>query len=351
MNRFVPQLSAVTKLLILVAPAVIAQGVDGQDILDGLSVSQESVKELKGGGVLFLNSEPYEQSPRELAADAVVLVKQKLEQVVTTFHEHESLVPMDKMLAHEEVFGDDDFAGVAYTKNDYKEVARLIKAKPGKDFNFSESEYELIRHRLGGVRNATQEAQIRSASDLMREILLGRYHAYLQAGLDGIAEYKRSSRKQVLPGQELRFTTETFQPFESHFPNYYHVMTRFPEEDDCCKHEFRWLKVDIRDRPTFVLAHTMFQLTDEFLLVTERFFYATNSLNTIQITLAWLPYDEDTYMGISMSASADILDSMLGRMLRPLGRNKAKDLVEETLVDFTRALRDPADTPTSGSND
>ena len=44
-------------------------------------------------------------------------------------------------------------------------------------------------------------------------------------------------------------------------------------------------------------------------------------------------------MGLAMSASADILDSMLGRMLRPLGRNKAKKMVSGVVTDIRAVLQ------------
>jgi hypothetical protein len=101
---------------------------------------------------------------------------------------------------------------------------------------------------------------------------------------------------------------------------------------DCCDHYFRWLKVKIRKRPVFALVHTMIQTTDDFVLATERYYFATSTLNSLQVTMSWLKYDEDTYMGIAMSASTDLLDSMMGRVLRPIGRNKAKDMVEEIML-------------------
>jgi len=322
--------------------ALHAADVDGPSVLQGLNASQQEIQDLENGEVLVFDSEPYENTPRELAADAVILVDNDLQHVLAEFEQHVSLIPNEDMLAHAEIYNDADFTGVEFIDDDYDEVERLLVARAGKEFNFSDEEYALIEQQLSGLRRADRARQIAAASNVMRKILLGRYHAYRSAGLNGLADYKRSSRKQTSVGQELRFTSETFKPFENDFPGYYHVMVDFPDADECCKHEFRWLKVKIRDRPTFVLAHTFYQLTDEFLLITERFFYVSNSVNSLQITLAWLPYDDDTYMGISMSASADILSSMLGRMLRPLGRNKAKELVQESLIEFRDALEETA---------
>ena len=40
----------------------------------------------------------------------------------------------------------------------------------------------------------------------------------------------------------------------------------------------------------------------------------------------------------AMSASADILDSVMGRMLRPVGRNLAKDMVTDAMEDIRQDL-------------
>jgi hypothetical protein len=40
-----------------------------------------------------------------------------------------------------------------------------------------------------------------------------------------------------------------------------------------------------------------------------------------------------------MSASTDLLDSTIGRMLRPLGRNKAKNMVADVVDDIRVALQ------------
>ena len=334
-------LSAVWLALISV---VDAQGVDGPGVLQGLNASKADIQDLENGGVLTFDSTPYENSPRELAADAAVLVDSELHEVLSHFESNVSFVPNDEMLAHAEISGDEDFAGIEFSEDDFEEVEKLVSAKRGKDFNFSDDEYALINRELSGLRKADQGEQIAAASALMRKILLDRYHAYRKDGLGGIAPYSRSSRKKVSAGDELRITTETFAPFEGDFPGYYHVMAGYPKaEDECCEHGVRWLKVKIRGRPTFALAHTMYQLTDEFMIVTERFFYLTSQANSLQITLAWLPYDDDTYMALSMSANADILDSLLGRMLKKLGRNKAQEFVADALTQVKSELDEPVE--------
>lgn len=344
MNLLESRNRVVLSVGLLLSATALGQAVKGSDVLQGLGASEQDIQDLESGGVLVYDSKPYENTPRDLAADAAVLINSELADVVEHLEANVSFVPNDEMLAHAEILSDADFAGVEFTVEDYEEVESLISAKRGKDFNFSDDEYAYITKELGGLKKSDQATQLAAASDVMRQILLDRYHAYRDGGLVGIAPYSRSSRKKVSAGDELRMTSETFAPFEKDFPGYYRVLIDYPDADNsCCKHEFRWLKTKIRGRATFALAHTVYQLTNEFLITTERFFYITSQANSLQITLAWLPYDHDTYMGLSMSANADILDSLLGKMLRPLGRNKAKEFVEEALMQVRSELDESAE--------
>ena len=325
-------------------------GIDGSQVLDGFDISPEEVSRLESGEILTYSDKTYENTKRELAADAVILVKSDLDAVVAAIVENATIVPMQRIIDFAIVESEADFSSVGYTDAEFDEVEKLFAAKPGEKLNFSDGEYALLQQKLGPHRNADRASQIAAASDVMREILIARYNAYQASGLDGIEPYSRSKSKKIDIGHELLVSTETFQPFEADFPKFYKVMHDYPVGAECCVHYFRWLKVKIRKRPTFALLHTMVQKTDDFALATERYYYATSTLNSIQVTLSWLKYDEDTYMGLAMSASTDLLDSMMGRMLRPLGRNKAKDTVSEIMlgmkVELEAAVGDATDATT-----
>ena len=317
--------------------------VDGHEILEGLSVEPAEVVQLESGKILAFSDEAYESTSRELSADAMVLVESDLDAVLKMLRESSTLIPNKVMLDHAEILSESDFAGVSFDAFEFREVENLFGARPGKKFNLSDSEYATLRAQLKPYRKSDRASKTVAASDAMRALLLARYISYRNDGLNGIDSYKRSSRRQVDVGRELRLSTNTFKPFEPDFPEFVRVMEDFPAGSDCCEHYFRWLKVEIRKRPTFALAHTMIQKTDDFVLLTERHYYVSNTLNSMQITLAWIPYGEGTYMGLAMSASADILSSVLGRVLRPLGRNKAKDLVMEVMEDVRTELESDRD--------
>ena len=343
MNRHFQSPTAATLLISALFLTDVHAELTGQEILEGLNTSSSDIQELEDGGILAYSDKQYESTNRELAADAMVLVKTNLTAVVEALKGVTTLIPAKLLIDHAEIHVETDFGGVEYSDEDFDEVEELFRAKPGKDFNFSAAEFSQLKSNLSPHRDASRADKIAAASNAIREILIGRYNHYRTAGLDGVESYKRSKRKQIDVGRELMLTTETFRPFADDFPDFFYVMENYPNGSSCCEHYFRWLKVEIRKRPTFVLSHTIIQQTKEFVLLTERNYFVNNTLNSMQITLGWVSYADGTYMGIAMSASADILDTLMGKMLRPLGRNKAKDLVTDVMQEIRSELEDAGD--------
>lgn len=323
---------ALATALVLANATAAAQTAD--EIVDGLHMSEAQRRQLESGDIVTFSGEPYENTRRELAADATVLVQQSLDQVLAQIESVPSIIPAKLLIDYADIDSAADFDEVEFTPDEYDEANRLLNAKVGKHFNLSREETQKLRDINKRLGRAGRQEQVDAASQAMREILKARYEAYLQDGLAGIPPYQRSSRKAISIGDELRLTTETFEPVERHFNDYYRTLAGFPESSDCCVHTFRWLKARIKKRPTFALAHTIVQKTDDHLLVTERHYYVSNTLNSVQVTLAWIAWEQDTFLGLAMSASTDILDSLLGRALRPLGRNKASDLVKDVLTEI-----------------
>lgn len=322
---------------------VLAQSLSGQDVLEGLGVPEKDRQQLEQGGILAYDGEAYEGTPRELAADAMILIDAPLGEVMDQVREVGSIIPTKYLVEYRDIESRDDFADVAFDAGELKEADKLLNARRGKDLNLSDDELALLSTYREKANGLGGKDRVELASDAMREILVGRYEAYRARGLEGISEYRRSKRKSIDIGAELTLTTETFEPFEPDMPDYYRVMRHFPDGADCCEHMFRWMKVKLRKRPAFALTHTIIQKTDDLLLITERHYYVSHTINSVQVTVSWIPYDEDTYMGLAVSASADILDSMMGRMLRPLGRNKARDLVADVLDEFRQDLQSEED--------
>jgi hypothetical protein len=342
-GRCRPNLSVLLKLvstcLSLCLVSVASADIDGARVLEGLNVSASEVEDLEKGDVLTFSDEAYENTSRDLSADAILLVDTDLETVKKALRDVVTILPDKVLLDHAEINSEADFVRVLYSESEIEEVEELIKSGPGKEFNFSTAEYKIINAAGNPVLKGSTSEKIKAASTSIHDILVARYNSYRANGLGGIESYTRSKRKKTNIREELLLATKTFAPFRNDFPEYYEVMENYPEGAACCEHKYRWLKLDIRDRPTFVLTHTIIQETQDYILFTERFYFVSNTINSMQVTLSWLPYDENTYMGLAMSASADILNSVLGRMLRPLGRNKAKKMVSDVVRDIRVTLQ------------
>ena len=321
-------------LLIFIASSPFAETLTGQDVLDGLDVPESDREALESGEILAYDGEAYESNDRELAADAIVLVDRSLNEVVAEVRDVDSIIPLKYLIDHADVETVDDFARVGYSVDEIKEVDKLLNARRSKDLNLSDDEIAMLVQVGAGARTLDDAGRAAAASDAIRKILIDRHQAYMERGLSGIPEYRRSRKKAINIGEELALTTETFEPFAPSFPEYYQTMRNFPDGADCCEHVFRWLKVKLRKRPAFALSHTFFRKTDDMLIITERHFYATHTINSVQVTVSWIPYDENTYMGLAVSASTDVLESLMGRALKPLGRNKARDMVTDVLEDM-----------------
>jgi hypothetical protein len=342
-NNFLLRTSCVLLTFSFFAVSAHAEGV-GEEIAEGLGLSNDEISRMEDGEVLAFSDAAYENTDRELAADAIILVDKSVEEILAELDSETSLLPDKILLGDGRISSEADFAAVGFTDSEFETVEDLFKAKAGEDFNLSKSEFTAVKARLDAHRKSDRAGKIAAASDAIRDVLVERYKKYQADGLDGIDTFQRPRNKQWDSGKELRLITEAFEAFSDEFPEYVHEIQNYPATNGCCEHEFRWLKLKIRKQPVFVLTHKIQQASAEFILITERFFYVSNSvLNSVQVTLAWLPYGEGTYMGVAVSASSDILDSTMGRLLRPLGRNKAKDFVSEVMEEIQSDLEENAE--------
>ena len=139
-------------------------------------------------------------------------------------------------------------------------------------------------------------------------------------------------------GKELRLTNEQLVPVKQFFPAYYDTLVNYPASADCCEHSFMWMKLKVAGRPLFSLVHRVTLVDEDFASITERFLYATHTLNSLQVTVVWLPFEDGTYMGFATSASADMLSGFKGSLLRAVGRGAASDAVGEVVTDFRDEL-------------
>lgn len=330
----------------LLIPQGFAASADGKSLVGELNLSGKDVQKLESGEVLTKLASEYEQSPRELAIDATVLIRKPLNELASESEDDITLVPGKLILDSSEVLGEDDFAGVDFAPEEAEEAREWLNAGYGDDLNLGFEDLAIIE-RVRSNRGGRSDVEL--GSEAARQVLLHRYRQYVQGGLESIEPYARSRKKSVSAGDELRLSNETLQLIAKHFPDYYATLVDFPASADCCEHRFMWLKAKVRSRPTFILIHRILLETDEVVLLTERHFYVSHTLNSLQLTLGWLPWetgDDSTYLGIVTSANSDYLTGFVGKMIRVLGANKGAEMVGGVLSDIRDDLEagvDPSD--------
>ena len=320
--------------VVLFSSCCLADSPTGKVILKELNIRDAEIKSLENGEVLTKLGSEYEQSKRELAIDSTILIKKPLSVLWEESEDATTLIPGKLILSSSEVTSEADFASLEFTTEEAEEAALVLKAKHNDDLNLGEHDLAIIQ-KVKAQRNGRSDIEL--ASEAMRQILTGRYRDYMARGLQGVEPYVRKRNKSVSAGHELKLSNEQLIAVDKHFPAYFDTLVNFPASAGCCEHRFMWMKAKVRSRPTWILIHRILLSSDEAVLLTERHFYVSHTLNSLQLTLGWLPYGEDhqdTYLGIATSASSDYLTGFVGKMIRILGANKGAEMVGDVLVDI-----------------
>jgi hypothetical protein len=315
----------------------LAETPTGKALLRDLNIRDAKVRSLENGEVITTLASEYEQSKRELAIDATILINKPLKTLLDESEDKLTLLPDKMILSSSEILSEADFEGLGFTEQEAKEAAKVLGAKRNDDMNFGERDLAIIQ-RVKSARNGRSDLEL--ASEAIRQVLLNRYSKYMAQGLQGVEPYVRKS-ESVSAGHELRLSNEQLIAVDKYFPDYYDTLVNFPKSAECCEHRFMWVKTKVLKRPMFILVHRIMLQTDEAVLLTERHFYISHTLNSLQLTLGWLPYTEGndtTYLGIATSANSEYLTGFFGSMIRTLGANKGANMIGGVLTDIRDEL-------------
>jgi hypothetical protein len=309
----------------------------GEAVLKDLNMPEAEIRSLQSGEVVTRLASEYEKSKRELAIDATIVIDKPLDILLEQAEDSITLVPDKIVLSSAEITSEADFAAAGFTAGEADEAVRVLKAKRNDALNLGERDLAIIQ-KVKGQRNGRSDLDL--ASEAIRQVLTGRYRDYMTSGLEGVEPYVRK-RDSVSAGQELKLSNEQLLAVDKYYPDYFDTLVNFPGSAECCDHRFMWMKAKVRGRPTFILIHRILLASDEAVILTERHFYVSHTLNSLQLTLAWLPYGEhgdDTYLGIATSANSDYLTGFVGKLIRSLGANKGAEMMGDILVDIREDL-------------
>jgi len=226
------------------------------------------------------------------------------------------------------------FEKARYTGDDSDEIAKLIAVKADGTFNLSKSEMEGLQKALQGL-DADDPTAAEKASKAYQAILAGRYQAYVEKGLDGIANY--DAGPVLEPGKELRAAYDQAKPFlEEYFPAFGQALGTFPNDQPTdITSDFYWIKRNVEGRPDFILAHQMVQSGEGFVLLSQRQYFVGHTYESLQVIAVALPTEKGSAVFYANSTYTDKITGFFSGVAESVGQSRTK----EDLVKYFKEAR------------
>jgi len=119
---------------------------------------------------------------------------------------------------------------------------------------------------------------------VLEGMLRERYLSYRDKGLAGARPYAREKGRHVSPGEELRKTEENMQGLHELYPEFHGAWLSYPRglPRDIVADDFFWVKLNIEERPVFVLSHRLVANNEDMHLVGIRDYYVSHFFDVSQ---------------------------------------------------------------------
>ncbi len=309
-----------------------ASGVTVDQVAAELSLPADAAARLRQGEMV--SSSPRESSDRELGIGLTFLVHQPLPEVVKAFRTAVDLKADPQLSAAVVLRGPGtpaDFASLVLEPGGAAEANRYLAASPGDTLNLSADEIRAF-DALASVRDDPK----RRVEEQLRRMLLGRYQAYLERGLGGIAPYARRSGT-CEPSGELRRASEAARLLKLHAPALQQLLLSYPEKKPPGLEEhFYWLRYTLDGRPNYTLRHRMALPVGDIFAVADREFYVSHGYNASQAFAGLIPVPEGTLVVYRSRVSTDQVAGFGSSVKKGIGRN----VMAKQLTDIFERSRD-----------
>jgi hypothetical protein len=266
-------------LLLLMSPAQpVHAGLALEQVLNRPYFDASDIDAVRKGG--FGVAKIHEVSDREIAVVIACLVKGERKDALAPFL-GDSLPVDEKLLQGQARINSEStetsFAAIALESNDRDEVQHYLDAKPGVGLNLSSSEIAALRALQGAAKPGQVEA-------LLEDMLHARYLSYRKDGLAGALPYAREKGEDVSPGEELRKTEENMQGLHELYPDFHNAWLRYPRDQptDIVGDDYFWVKLNIDERPAFILSHRLVSNSEDMQLVGIRDYYVSHFFDVSQ---------------------------------------------------------------------
>ncbi len=317
--------------VVLALPAALAMAQESspptvEDVMSGLGYTDQDRSALQSGEIVATDVERTRDD--ELIASVAVFLPVTVEELLAGVRSGDGLradlgAPAVGLLGSE--FNAADWQGLAYTDSDRSEATKLLGFKGGSDFNLAEDEIAALQSKLDGV-TARSDDMLDRVSAAYREILVARHDAYIQGGLDGIADYKQG-RTTLEPSAQLAGVANQAKDFLSeHFPEFWNAFSNYPEaQSDDIVSSFYWLKRQVEGRPDFVLMHEMSTGDENYTLMTRREYFVGHTYESLQVVAVALPVENGSAVFYVNAAFTDQITGFIGGVASSVGQGRMRD--------------------------
>jgi len=278
-------------------------------------------------GEIFIISRPGEEINTELDVLMGVLIPAQLNKTVDVLQRQSNSKDTPGVIFIQEITSKDSssepadiFNMVTFGPSESDEVKQLISIGPGDNYNLSRKEIALFKQAVKKVKTGTTGSS--EMSKVMGEVLKNRYLSYRRKGLKGVATYQISASEQASPAKELIATTESLVILKEKFPTYYRCLRFYPDQNvSNFVHQFFLVKQQEEGRPMFALKHLVLDIQPDYALITERQYYMSHSLNSLQVLIGCLPYKNGTLVVLLNQVFTEKVNITIGkRVAKKVGR-------------------------------
>jgi len=270
--------STVALLMLVAAMQPVYAAFTLEQVLNKPYFDASDIANVRKGG--FGVAKIHEVSDREIAVVIACLVKGTREEALAPFL-GESL-PVDKKLLQDQQriradLHEKSFAAISLGSGDRDEVQHYLDAKPGVGLNLSSEEIAAFQ----ALKGTDDPGQVEA---VLEDILRARYMSYRTKGLAGAPPYAREQGDHVSPGEELRKTEENMQGLHELYPEFHSAWLSYPRSlpTDIVGDDFFWVKLNIDERPAFILSHRLVASNQDMHLVGIRDYYISHFFDVSQ---------------------------------------------------------------------
>jgi len=230
------------------------------------------------------------------------------------------------------------FTGFVFSPDQIDEVNDLFNAEADDRFNLSAAEIKNFAALRESHPADDDAALVAIVSQQYQQLLLQRWQAYREKGLNGIAPYARADGESS-PAEELRQAALSSKLLAHFSPDLSTVWLNYPAPLPAGTLEhFFWLNNTVDDRPTAILNHRIMLTSDAASVIITRQFYVGHSYNSSHLIVGCLPYRNGSVIFYTHRTSTDQITGLGHALKRSIGREHQKERMIQNLEGLRAAV-------------